>query len=148
MQGGPGSRYPGSLQQRRPWTNARPPRVVRSDTRLARSTMSSRDTTVQPVEVARDEARALFAHTMTLVAITAAFFAGGAYLGRDMSQGAGFLWFIASFACLFGIRFALERSEQLSIGLLFGFGVLIGLAVAPTIAYYAKTDPQAVWQAG
>jgi FtsH-binding integral membrane protein len=110
--------------------------------------MSSRDTTVQPVEVARDEARALFAHTMTLVAITAAFFAGGAYLGRDMSQGAGFLWFIASFACLFGIRFALERSEQLSIGLLFGFGVLIGLAVAPTIAYYAKTDPQAVWQAG
>ena len=30
------------------------------------------------------------------------------------------------------------RSEQLSIGLLFGFGVLIGLAVAPTIAYYAK----------
>jgi len=110
--------------------------------------MSFRDTTVQPVELPRDDARVLFAHTMTLVAITAAFFAGGAYLGRDMSQGAGLFWFIASFACLFGIRFALERSEQLSIGLLFGFGVLIGLAVAPTIAYYAKTNPQAVWQAG
>ena len=40
------------------------------------------------------------------------------------------------------------RSEQLAIGLLFGFGLLIGLAVAPTIAYYASTDPQAVWQAG
>ena len=25
---------------------------------------------------------------------------------------------------------------------------LLGLAVAPTIAYYAETDPQAVWQAG
>jgi modulator of FtsH protease len=110
--------------------------------------MSFRDTTVQPVELPRDESHALFAHTMTLVAITAAFFAGGAYLGRDMSQGAGLFWFIASFACLFGIRFALERSEQLSTGLLFGFGVLIGLAVAPTIAFYAKTDPQAVWQAG
>ena len=24
----------------------------------------------------------------------------------------------------------------------------MGLAVAPTIAYYAATDPQAVWQAG
>jgi FtsH-binding integral membrane protein len=109
--------------------------------------MSFRDTTYQPA-VARDEARTLFAHTMALVAITAAFFAGGAYLGRDLSSRTGFLWFIAAFACLFGIRFAISRSEQLSIGLLFGFGVLIGLAVAPTIAFYAKTDPQAVWQAG
>jgi FtsH-binding integral membrane protein len=109
--------------------------------------MSFRDTTYQPA-LARDEARTLFAHTMALVAITAAFFAGGAYLGRDLSSGAGILWFIAAFACLIGIRFAVSRSEQLAIGLLFGFGVLIGLAVAPTIAYYAKTDPQAVWQAG
>jgi FtsH-binding integral membrane protein len=85
---------------------------------------------------------------MSLVAITAAFFAGGAYLGRDLSRGAGIIWFIAAIGCLFGIRFAMARSEQLSIGLLFGFGVLIGLAMAPTIAYYAKTDPQAVWQAG
>ena len=109
--------------------------------------MSSRDTTLQPA-IARDAARTLFAHTMTLVAITAAFFAGGAYLGRDMSRGWGIVWFIASFACLFGIRWAMSRSEQLSVGLLFGFGVLIGLAVAPTIAYYTETNPQAVWQAG
>jgi modulator of FtsH protease len=46
------------------------------------------------------------------------------------------------------MQFATKRSEQLTIGLLFGFGVLIGLAVAPTIAYYANTNPQAVWQAG
>ena len=109
--------------------------------------MSFRDTTLQPATT-RDEARTLFAHTMSLVAITAAFFAGGAYLGRDLSRGAGIIWFIAAIGCLFGIRFAMARSEQLSIGLLFGFGVLIGLAMAPTIAYYAKTDPQAVWQAG
>ena len=32
--------------------------------------------------------------------------------------------------------------------MLFGFGLLVGLAVAPTIAYYADTNPQAVWQAG
>ena len=32
--------------------------------------------------------------------------------------------------------------------MLFGFGVLLGLAVAPTIAYYVEADPQAVWQAG
>ncbi len=110
--------------------------------------MSFRDTTFQPTATTRDDARALFAHTMTLVAITAAFFAGGAYLGRNLSHGAGIIWFIAAFACLIGIRFATARSEQLAVGLLFGFGVLIGLAVAPTIAFYAKTDPQAVWQAG
>ena len=92
--------------------------------------MSFRDSTY-PAAATRDEARTLFAHTMSLVAITAAFFAGGAYLGRDLSRGAGIIWFIAAFACLIGIRFAVARSEQLAVGLLFGFGVLIGLAVAP-----------------
>jgi uncharacterized protein len=96
----------------------------------------------------RDDVRVLFAHTMGLVAITAAFFAGGAYLGRNLSSGVGLLFFIASFACLLGMNFAIRTSEQLAVGLLFAFGVLIGLAVAPTIAYYASTDPKAVWEAG
>ena len=65
--------------------------------------MSYRDETI-PSVTTRDQTRTLFAHTMTLVAITAAFFAGGAYLGRDMSRGAGIFWFIAAFACLFGIQ--------------------------------------------
>jgi modulator of FtsH protease len=43
---------------------------------------------------------------------------------------------------------AAQRSEGLTVTLLFGFGVLIGLAVAPTLSYYASADPQAVWQAG
>ena len=42
----------------------------------------------------------------------------------------------------------IRRSEQMAIFLLFAFGVVIGLATAPTIAYYASTNPQAVWQAG
>ena len=33
-------------------------------------------------------------------------------------------------------------------GLLGAFGLLIGLAVAPTIAYYGSMDPRALWQAG
>jgi modulator of FtsH protease len=49
---------------------------------------------------------------------------------------------------LLGLSVAVRKSEQLAIGLLFAFGVLIGLGTAPTIAYYASTDPQAVWQAG
>jgi len=85
---------------------------------------------------------------MGLVAVTCLLFAVGAYLGRDMSQGFGLLWFIAAFGCLLGLNVAVRKSEQLAIGLLFAFGVLIGLGTAPTIAYYASTDPQAVWQAG
>jgi modulator of FtsH protease len=95
-----------------------------------------------------DQSRTLFAQTMGLVAVTAGLFALGAYLGRDMSYTAGWLWYIAAFAALIGLNFAAARSQQLAIGLLFGFGVLIGLGTAPVIAYYASTNPQAVWQAG
>jgi FtsH-binding integral membrane protein len=109
--------------------------------------MSTRDTSIRSV-AEQDATRALFGQTMGLVALAAAFFAGGAYLGRDTASGIGLLWFIAAFACLFGIRMATQRSEQLAIGLLFGFGLLMGLATAPTIASYWNTDPQAVWQAG
>src|SRR5476651_546217 len=96
----------------------------------------------------RDETGTLFGQTMGLVAVTAGLFSLGAYLGRNLSSGAGLLWFIAAFVCLIGMNFAIKQSEQLAIVLLFGFGVLIGLAVAPTVAYYASTDPQAVWEAG
>jgi FtsH-binding integral membrane protein len=109
--------------------------------------VSSVDTALQPA-VARDQARALFGQTMGLVAVTAGLFALGAYLGRDLSYGWGLAAFIASFAVLIGLNVAASRSEQLAIGLLFGFGVLIGIGTAPTIAHYASTNPQSVWQAG
>jgi len=107
----------------------------------------SSDSALQP-PVARDQARTLFGQTMGLVALTTALFALGAYLGRDMSYGLGWLFYIAAFGVLFGMNFAAARSEQLAIGLLFAFGALLGLATAPTIAYYADTNPQSVWQAG
>lgn len=96
----------------------------------------------------RDESGTLFSHTMNLVALTAGAFALGAYVARDISNGWGWVFFIASFAMLFGISAAVRRSDQLAVGLLFGFGFLIGAAVAPTIAYYASADPQALWEAG
>ena len=46
------------------------------------------------------------------------------------------------------MRFAARRSMGLTVGLLAAFGVLIGLAVAPVVAYYAHADPRALWQAG
>jgi modulator of FtsH protease len=46
------------------------------------------------------------------------------------------------------MQFASRRSQQLTVGLLAAFGLLMGLATAPTLAYYASADPQALWQAG
>jgi FtsH-binding integral membrane protein len=97
---------------------------------------------------ARNQAHALFAQTMGYVAITAALFALGAWLGRDLTGGVGIVAFIAAFAALFGMRFAARRSAQLTVGLLGAFGLLIGLGTGPLIAYYASADPQALWEAG
>ena len=104
--------------------------------------------TATTTPVSRDEAGRLFGQTMGLVALTAGTFALGAYLGRDLSGGWAILFYIASFAVLLGMNFAVQRSQQLAVGMLFGFGALLGLAVAPTVAYYVDADPQAVWQAG
>src|SRR5215475_1681616 len=96
----------------------------------------------------RDQVHTLFAQTMGYVAATTALFALGAWLGRDLTGAVGIIAFIAAFACLIGMRFAARSSLQLTVGLLAAFGLLIGLAVAPTIAYYGSMDPTALWQAG
>lgn len=110
--------------------------------------MSSNLTTAAPAPLSRDQTGTLFGQTMGLVAVTAGVFALGAYIGRDLSGGWAILWYIAAFGVLFALSAAAQRSEQLAITLLFGFGLLLGLAVAPTIASYVGADPQAVWQAG
>jgi FtsH-binding integral membrane protein len=97
---------------------------------------------------ARDQAHTLFAQTMAYVAATAALFALGAYLGRNLAGGAGIIAFIAAFAALIGMQFAARKSRQLTIVLLGVFGLLIGVALAPVLAVYASMDPQALWQAG
>jgi modulator of FtsH protease len=91
----------------------------------------------------------LFGQTMSLVAATAGLFAVGCYLGRNLSYGWGWVWFIAAFVCLIGMNFAVKGAGIAGpIGLLFLFGLFIGLGMGPTIAYYAQASPQAVWQAG
>jgi FtsH-binding integral membrane protein len=96
----------------------------------------------------RDRTRTLFGQTMFYVAITAGFFALGAYLGRNLSESWWFVWFIVSFACLIGMNFTVRRSTGLTAGLLFVVGVTLGLAMAPVLVYYASTNPQVLWQAG
>lgn len=90
----------------------------------------------------------MFAQTMGLVAATTGVFALGAYLGRNLSFSLGLAFWVASLACLVGMSFGVRAGREFGVGLLFLFGLLVGLAMAPTIAYYANTSPQAVWQAG
>ncbi|SEL16177.1 Bax inhibitor-1/YccA family protein [Streptacidiphilus jiangxiensis] len=93
-------------------------------------------------------ANTLFARTMTYVAATAGLFALGAYVGRNINHGAGFIAFIGAFACLIGMRFTAARSREATVALLGAFGLLMGVAMSPTLVYYATADPQALWQAG
>ena len=96
----------------------------------------------------RDATRELLGQVMGLVALTVGCTALGAYVGRDLGGGAGILFFVGAFACIFALNAAASRgNEQLAVGLLFGLGLLLGLAVAPVLNEYAKADPAALWQA-
>jgi modulator of FtsH protease len=97
---------------------------------------------------AENRTRTLFGQVMWSVAATAGLFALGAYLGRNLGNGWTFVFFILAFVCLIGMRFAIRSSAGLSLVLLFGVGLLLGLAMSPTLVYYANTDPQALWEAG
>ena len=101
-----------------------------------------------PSTALRDQTHTLFGQTMGYVAVTTGFFALGAYLGRNLSEGWAFVWFIVAFACLIGMNFTVRRSTGLSVVLLFVVGTALGLAMAPLLTYYAATNPQALWQAG
>jgi uncharacterized protein len=96
----------------------------------------------------RGQAHSLFSQTMSYVAVTAGLFALGAWLGHSLTGGAGIVAFIAAFACLIGMRFSARRSTGLTVGLLGAFGLLLGVAVAPTVVYYGSMDPRALWEAG
>jgi len=95
-----------------------------------------------------DRTRGVFGHVMGLVACTLGFAALGAYVDRNTAGGGGIIFFLLAFGCLFGLNSAARRGhEQLSVALLFGFGLLLGMAVAPVLVFYAKADPSAVYQA-
>ena len=96
----------------------------------------------------KNRTRALFGQVMWYVAATAALFALGAYLGRNLANGWAFVFFILAFLCLIGMRFAVRSSSGLAVALLFAVGLLLGLAMSPTLVYYASADPQALWEAG
>jgi hypothetical protein len=57
--------------------------------------------------------------------VTAGLFTLGAYLAHNLSGGWGVGFWIASLGCLLAMNLAVRQSEQLTLGLPFGFGVLL-----------------------
>jgi FtsH-binding integral membrane protein len=102
----------------------------------------------RPAVISTDRTRAVFGQVMGLVALTIGCLALGAYIGRDLSGGIGIAFFLAGFACVVGLNIASARGhDQLSTTFLFGFGLLLGLALGPVLNAYAKADPSVLWQA-
>lgn len=96
----------------------------------------------------RDQTRGVFGQVMGLVALTLGCTALGAYIGRDFTGGSGLLFLIVLFGCVIGLQSAAARGHhQLATVLLFALGLALGIFLGPVLAYYAKADPAAVWQA-
>src|SRR5947209_13189727 len=100
--------------------------MIRSDSLMP----TYQDLAYRPgVAAGRERTREVFGQVTGLVALTVGCTALGAYVGRNLSSRTGFIVYLAAFACLFGLQFAARAGrEQLAIGLLFGLGLLLGIA--------------------
>jgi FtsH-binding integral membrane protein len=95
-----------------------------------------------------DRARTVFGQVMGLVALAVGCTALGAYITRNTSGHAWIAFFIGAFVCIFGLNMASRRGrEQLAILFLFGMGLLLGMAVGPVLALYAKSNHDVLYQA-
>src|SRR4051794_41439679 len=88
----------------------------------------------------RVDSRAVFGQVMGLVAVTVAFAAAGAYIGRDLSSGGGWIAFIGAIGCIIGLNVAPPRHEQGAIALLFGLGLLLGIFPRPIFALFPRDE--------
>jgi FtsH-binding integral membrane protein len=96
----------------------------------------------------RDQTRGVFGQVMGLVTLTLGATALGAYVGRDFTGGTGIVFLLAMFGCVFGLNRAASRGhDQLATALLLALGLILGIAVAPIISFYAHGDPSALYEA-
>jgi FtsH-binding integral membrane protein len=93
------------------------------------------------------DTHALFSQTMGYVATTSGLFALGGFLGRNLSYGWGWVFYVTALVCLIAMNFAVRRSNQGALGLLFAFGAMLGLGTGPTMVYYAAGNPAVLWEA-
>jgi modulator of FtsH protease len=110
--------------------------------------MSFQSSYSEPRAVPR-ETTAIFAQTMFLVAVALAFCVAGTLIGRDLSSGAARACSFGGLAMLLaqgflGGRIRALRVGAFAIGWLCALALLIGLGLAPFVAYVAEVDPSAL----
>ena len=98
---------------------------------------------------ARRETTAVFAQTMFLVAVALGFCVAGTLIGRDLSAGAARACSFAGLGMLLvqgflGGRIRALRVGAFAIGWMCVLALLIGLGLAPFVAYVATVDPAAL----
>ncbi|MBJ7365243.1 MAG: hypothetical protein JHC53_01375, partial [Thermoleophilia bacterium] len=102
----------------------------------------------QAVELEKVTQKILFSRVMFLVGVTCAFTALGAFIGKDLSSGIGIVFWIVALGMILASGFIKRQSGALGMGLLFAVGLVLGLAVGPTLNYYvAANGAQVLWQA-
>ena len=92
--------------------------------------------------------KVLFSRVMFLVAVTCGFTAAGAWIAKDFTGGWMIACWVAAFVLILSSGFIKKQSGGLGMTLLFAVGLLLGMAVGPTLQVYASTNgAQVLWQA-
>ena len=97
----------------------------------------------------RVSAQTIFGQVMFLVGVTLAFLAIGTVIGINEGispQTSMILWFVA-IGMLFAQRIPALRTGPAGIAWLFAVGLVLGIALGPTIDHYRDTNPDALIQA-
>jgi modulator of FtsH protease len=90
----------------------------------------------------------LLGQVMFLVAVALAFFAGGTYIGRDLSYGTGLIFELGALGMLIVQMFVPKlREGPTGMTWMFALALLLGLGLGPVINEYATVDQSAIYQA-
>lgn len=109
--------------------------------------MPAHDVTLTSPDHAHDEAiaqREVFARVMFLVAAACGFAAAGAWIGRDFGAMGMIVCFIGAIGLVLVGRRAVASGGPMGMGILFGIGLLLGMAVGPTLALYVSVNGPAI----
>ena len=89
----------------------------------------------------------IFGQVMTLVGLTLAFLALGAYIAQDLAFGTARILSFVAIGMLFAQMIPALRSGAVGITWLLAIGLIMGIGLGPVLSYYADAEPDAFLQA-
>jgi modulator of FtsH protease len=95
----------------------------------------------------RVSATTIFGQVMSLVGITLAFLALGAYIGQDVALGTARVLSFVAIGMLFAQMIPVLRRGAIGITWLLAIGLVLGISLGPVLSYYISVEPDAFFQA-